>query len=33
VLLRQFLQRGLRPRADVLDDFGHGEAASMPAFS
>ncbi len=27
VLLRQFLQRHLRPRADVLDHFGGGERA------
>jgi hypothetical protein len=30
VLLRQFPQRDLRPRADVLDHFGRGERAQAP---
>jgi hypothetical protein len=30
ILLRQFLQRGLRPRADVLNDFCRGERPQPP---
>ena len=30
ILLRQFLQRDLRPRANVLDDFGGSERTQPP---